>query len=88
MSNLALASGLLGSEPARLIGAITTAVSSVLALLVALGLPISQELTIAILGLIAGLGPIVAGALIRSRVYAPDTVNELVQLGVIISDNA
>ena len=76
------ATGLLASEPARLIGLITAAVSSVLALLVALGLPISEELTIAILGLIGGLGPIVAGVLIRARVYAPDTVENLVQLGV------
>lgn len=83
MSNSPIsATGAMASEPARVVGLVTTVVTSVLALLVALGLPISDELTVAILGIIASVGPIVAGIAIRGRVYAPRTVEGLVQLGI------
>lgn len=82
MTSIIHSEGALATEPARLVGLVTTVVTSVLALLVALGLPISDELTIAIVGLIAGIGPLVAGAVIRSRVYAPASVAKLVAAGV------
>lgn len=76
------AKGALATEPARLVGLVTTVVTSVLALLVALGLPISDELTVAILGLVAGVGPLVAGVIIRGRVYSPATTGKLVAAGI------
>ena len=55
-------------EPAVLIGTVTAAVSSVLALLVAFGVDLSQSQQVAVLGVIAGVGPLVAAVLTRRKV--------------------
>lgn len=73
--------GLLAAEPARLIGAITTVLTSIVALAVVLG--VKPELAAAIMGVLATVLPIVVGTIIRQRVYAPDTVQKLVSAGVM-----
>lgn len=57
-------------EPAAVIGLVTTAVASVLAVLVAFGIDLTSEQQVAILGVVAGVGPIVAALLIRRKVSA------------------
>lgn len=66
------------TEPARIVGLLTSIVTAILALLVAFGLPLSNGQTGAILGVIAATGPVVAGFIIRRHVYAPKTVETLV----------
>jgi len=61
-------------EPAAIIGLVTAAVTSILALLVAFGVELTQEQQIAILGVIAGVGPLIAAFLIRGQVSAASTV--------------
>ena len=56
------------TEPAISIGAITAAVAALIALLVAFGVDFTQSQQVAILGTIAGLGPIVAAILTRAKV--------------------
>ena len=55
-------------EPAITVGTISAAVAAVLTLLVAFGLDITEEQQTAILGVVAALGPIITGLLIRRRV--------------------
>ncbi|UFU03423.1 hypothetical protein LQF12_02095 [Ruania suaedae] len=55
-------------EPAAIIGAIGTAVGAILALLVAFGIDVTEEQQTAILGVVAAVGPIVVGLLIRGKV--------------------
>lgn len=55
-------------EPARLAGLVVGVVSALLALLVALGLPISGAAQEAILGVVAFAAPIAAGLWIRRHV--------------------
>ena len=61
-------------EPAIVIGTVTTAVTAVLALLVAFGIDLSQGQQVAILGVIAGVGPLVVAFLTRSKVAPIATV--------------
>lgn len=65
------------SEPARIIGLITGGVTAVIALLVAFGVDLTDEQQAAILGLVAAVAPVVAGYIIRNKVYAPDTVAKI-----------
>lgn len=55
-------------EPAITLGTISAAVAAILTLLVAFGLDISEDQQTAILGVVATVGPIVAGLLIRRKV--------------------
>jgi hypothetical protein len=55
-------------EPAVVIGTITAAVAAILALLVAFGIELDQTQQVAILGVIAGVGPLVAAILTRRKV--------------------
>lgn len=55
-------------EPAITIGTISAAVAAVLALLVAFGIPVTEEQQTAILGVVAALGPIVTGLIVRRKV--------------------
>ena len=55
-------------EPAITVGTVSAAVAAVLTLLVAFGLDITEEQQTAILGVVATIGPLVAGLLIRRRV--------------------
>lgn len=65
------------TEPVWTVGSITAVTTAVLALLVAAGLPIGDDLAKAILGLIAVAAPLVMAAVTRGRVYAPATVRNL-----------
>lgn len=55
-------------EPAVVIGTVTAAVASVLALLVAFGVELTQDQQVAVLGVVAGVGPLVAAVLTRRKV--------------------
>lgn len=72
--------GALASEPARLIGAVSAVLTSLVALAVVLG--IDPEKAAAIMGVLASILPFVVGTLIRQRVYAPASVAKLVAVGV------
>lgn len=61
-------------EPAAIIGLVAAAVTSILVLLVAFGVPLTQDQQTAILGVIAGVGPLAAAMLIRGKVSAASTV--------------
>ncbi|RAN92669.1 hypothetical protein GAR05_06161 [Micromonospora saelicesensis] len=65
------------SEPLFTVGALTAAVTAVLALLVAFGLPISDDQQAAVLGVVAVAGPLAVAALARGRVFSPATVARL-----------
>lgn len=60
-------------EPAWTIGAISTAVAGVLALLIAFGVPLTDAQQAAILGVIAGVAPLITALVIRGKVYSPST---------------
>ncbi len=62
------------SEPAAIIGAITASASAILVLLRSFGVPLTEEQQQAINGFVAVLAPIIAAFVIRSFVFAPDTV--------------
>ena len=61
-------------QPAIVVGTITTAVASILAVLVAFGIDFTQGQQVAILGVIAGAGPLVAAFVTRSQVAPMATV--------------
>jgi ABC-type enterobactin transport system permease subunit len=65
------------TEPAQIIGWLTGAATAVIALLVAFGLDLDQTQQAAILGVVAVVAPVVAGLVIRSKVFAPDTVQSI-----------
>lgn len=56
------------NEPAITVASITAAVSAAIALLTAFGLNLSTEQTAAILGVVAVVGPLVAGYFTRAKV--------------------
>ena len=55
-------------EPAITVGTISAAVAAVLALLVSFGIPVTEDQQTAILGVVAALGPIVTGLIVRKKV--------------------
>lgn len=65
------------SEPLLSVGTITAAVTAVIALLTAYGLPVSDGQQTAILGVVAVAAPLVVAALARGRVWSPATVARL-----------
>lgn len=65
------------TEPSTIIGTITGLAAAVVAALIAFGVDLSQDQQNALLGLVAVVAPIVAGVLIRSKVFAPATVEKL-----------
>lgn len=67
------------NEPAQIVAYLTSAVTAILALLVAYGFDIDQDQQSAILGVVAVIAPVVAGLLIRGQVYSPNTVKEIVK---------
>lgn len=68
----------MNSEPTVTITAITTLVGAVFAALVAFGLDISADQQTAILSLIAAAWVVVTPIWIRSKVWAPDSVEDIV----------
>lgn len=81
-SSPAFATGHMATEPARVLGLLSTAVASVLALLVVFGVNLTEGQVAGILGVIAGVGPLVTAFLIRGKVYSPASVRRLVKHGV------
>lgn len=55
----------MSKEPAITIGTVSAAVAAIIGLAVAFGAPITEDQQIAILGVVAAVGPIVAAVLIR-----------------------
>lgn len=56
------------NEPAVTVAGITAAVSALIALGIAFGLPITDDQTAAILGVVAVVGPLVVGFVTRGKV--------------------
>lgn len=52
-------------EPAITIGSISAGVAAVIALLIAFGVPLTDDQQVAILGVVAAVGPLVAAFLTR-----------------------
>lgn len=66
-------------EPALIIGLITAAVASVLVLLTAFGVDLTPEQQVAVIGVIAGVGPLVAVIIARRKVTATARVVSVVE---------
>jgi hypothetical protein len=69
-------------EPLLTVGTITAATTAILALVVALGLPVSNDTQAAILGVVAVVAPLVLALLARRTVWAPATVRATVNAEV------
>lgn len=65
------------TEPALIVSAITAAAAAILALLAAFGLDLTGDQQTAILGVLTVLGPLVAGAITRGKVFSPASVEDL-----------
>lgn len=69
--------GAMAKEPSAIIGAITAAVSAIISLLVAFGLDLSPDQQAAILTVIATVGSLVVGFVVRGQVYSPNSVERI-----------
>lgn len=69
--------GVMAKEPSAIIGAVSAAVSAILALLVAFGLDLSPDQQSAILTVIATVGSLVVGFTVRGQVYSPNAVERI-----------
>lgn len=67
------------TEPLLSVGGITAAATAAVGLVAAFGLPISDEMRAAILGLVAVAAPLVVAFIARRKVYAPATVAKLLR---------
>lgn len=65
-------------EPLISVGALTAAATTLIALAVAFGLPLSDTQAMAILGVVAIAAPFVVAFVGRSKVFAPDTVRAMI----------
>lgn len=65
------------SEPALVRGALTALGTAVLALVATLGVPMSAGTREAVLAVLAAAAPLVAGWLIRRKVFSPATVQRI-----------
>ncbi len=66
------------AEPLLSVGTIVSVLSAVVALIVALGLPISDDVQAKLMALIIVLAPLVVAGIGRIRVWSPKTVNRVV----------
>jgi hypothetical protein len=64
-------------EPAVIIGAIGSVVTSIVALLVAFGLNLTVDQQTAIVGVVLTVTPLIVGLITRQYVFAPATVAAL-----------
>lgn len=62
------------TEPLLSVGSITAGVTTLIALVVAFGLPLSGDQQTAILGVVAVVAPLVVSVVGRSRVWSPASV--------------
>ncbi len=67
------------SEPLLFIGLVVGVVTATLAVVVEAGIRLSPGLQTAIVGLVSALGALVVAIWGRSRVFAPSTVQQLLQ---------
>lgn len=65
------------TEPLITVGTVTALVTTGLALLVAFGIPVSDDRQAAILGVIGVVAPLVVMAIGRARVWSPASVRKL-----------
>lgn len=65
-------------EPAAIVAFIVGLAGALLTLLVVFGLDLTDDQVKAILGVVSFIAPVVAGLVIRSKVFAPATVKRLV----------
>ncbi len=65
-------------EPAAIVASVTGAATAIIALVVAFGLDLTADQQTAILGVVAVAAPLIAGVVIRSKVFAPATVADIV----------
>ncbi len=65
------------SEPALAVGAVTAAMSAVLALLASFGFGLTAQQTTAVTGVAAVVAPLISAWFTRGRVYSPATVAKL-----------
>lgn len=66
------------AEPLLTVGTITAVVTALLTLVVALGMPVSDDTQAAILAVVAVLAPFVVAAIGRGRVFSPASVRRMV----------
>lgn len=76
------------TEPATIVSGITAAATAIIALLVAFGIPLTDEQTAAILAVVAVAAPLVAGLIVRRFVTPAAAVAEKVVDGQIIAGPA
>src|SRR5690606_37607115 len=70
--------GAMASEPATIVGTITAAATAIIALLVAFGMDHRDEKQLAMRGVVAVAAPVIAAVVIRGKVYARKTAQEVV----------
>ena len=70
----ALDQGPLPQEPAVKAGSWIAVVTTGIALLVSLGVPISTEVKVALLGFLVAAAPFVTAVIVRAKVYSPESV--------------
>lgn len=75
----------MNKEPAVIISAIVSLATALLGVAVAFGVDLSSNQQTALLGVAAAVAPLVAGALIRARVFAPASVDSLVREAVVVA---
>lgn len=66
------------TEPTVIVGAISAVVAALMALLIAFGIDITPDQTVAVLGVVAAVGPFVAALFIRRKVTPNINVVEAV----------
>lgn len=75
----------MNKEPAVVIGTVTAAVASIIALLVSFGVDLSQGQQVAILGVIAGVGPLAVALITRSKVVPIANVVQVVDAAGVVT---
>ncbi|MFV2087073.1 hypothetical protein [Micromonospora sp. LOL_021] len=67
------------TEPLWSVGGVTAAVTALLGVVTAFGLPLTEAQQAAVLGLAAVVAPLIVALVGRARVYAPATVERLIR---------
>lgn len=63
------------SDPSKLYGSVGAFVAAVLVCLVAFGVPLTEQQTVALLGVLAAAAPVLTAFGIRLHAWAPDSVD-------------
>lgn len=67
------------TEPSVIVGTITAFVTAAIGLLVAFGLDVTDDQKNAVLAMTAVLAPVIAGIIIRGKVFSPETVDDIME---------